>query len=436
MEETRLRGCKTDIKIALPEDVKFIIKKLRESGHEAYAVGGCVRDSIIGRKPDDWDITTDALPCEIKSCFKRTVDTGIEHGTVTVILKDRDKGSLSGYEVTTYRIDGEYRDGRHPKEVTFTPSLSEDLKRRDFTVNAMAYNEDTGLVDEFGGIEDLTHRIIRCVGDPDDRFNEDALRILRAVRFAAQLGFSVEAGTKEAISRHSENLRNVSKERIQVELTKLICSDNPYRLSEIGETGMGRYICEGFEDIDLARFAELSVRLKLRACGNEKKYLRYALLLMGSEKKSSKAFLKSLKLDNDTVKKASILAEELEKPLEGDRYLIKKTVQRIGRELFYDLVELKQGFHADMPEFYRESCGSEDIERISALIKDIDIKNEPIFLKELAVTGSDLMACGVKPGPGIGLILNSMMEEVLKQPEHNDREYLLKNFCEEKEKQR
>ena len=424
---------KQPVSILPPQDVIQVLERLEAEGHQAWCVGGCVRDSLLGKTPSDWDVATSALPQETKECFagQRLVEVGIAHGTVALV-------GTTGHpiEITTFRADGEYSDGRHPDSVAFSRRLEDDLSRRDFTVNAMAYNEDTGLVDEFGGIEDLSHRIIRCVGDPDDRFNEDALRILRAVRFAAQLGFSVEAGTKEAISRHSENLRNVSKERIQVELTKLICSDNPYRLSEIGETGMSGYICEGFEDIDLARFAELSVRLKLRACGNEKKYLRYALLLMGSEKKSSKAFLKSLKLDNDTVKKASILAEELEKPLEGDRYLIKKTVQRIGREIFYDLIELKQGLHADMPEFYRESCGGEDIERISALIKDIDTKNEPIFLKELAVTGSDLMACGVKAGPEIGLILNSMMEEVLKRPEHNDREYLLKSFCEEKEKQR
>ena len=172
--------------IKLPDDVQFIIHTLQLHGFEAYAVGGCVRDSILGREPGDWDITTSAKPMEVKHLFRRTVDTGIQHGTVTVMF------GKEGFEVTTYRIDGEYEDGRHPKEVTFTGEVREDLRRRDFTINAMAYNDKEGLLDLFGGIDDLNKKVIRCVGNPEERFTEDALRIMRAVRFAGQLGFSIE----------------------------------------------------------------------------------------------------------------------------------------------------------------------------------------------------------------------------------------------------
>ena len=181
------------MKINLPRKVLMIINNLQLHGYEAYAVGGCVRDSILARRPEDWDITTSARPEEIKKLFRRTVDTGIEHGTVTVLL------GKDSYEVTTYRIDGAYEDSRHPKEVRFTNKLEEDLRRRDFTINAMAYNDDVRLVDAFGGMQDLNHHLIRCVGDPKERFSEDALRILRAVRFSAQLNFPIEPDTAGAI---------------------------------------------------------------------------------------------------------------------------------------------------------------------------------------------------------------------------------------------
>ena len=196
------------MKIDLPKKVKEILNVIEENGHEAYVVGGCVRDSILGRQPEDWDITTSAKPEEVKALFRRTIDTGIAHGTVTVMMGD------DGFEVTTYRVDGKYEDGRHPSEVLFTPNLKEDLRRRDFTINAMAYNEKNGLVDLYNGVYDLKYKNIRCVGNADERFDEDALRILRAVRFAAQLDFGIERETYAAICRHAENLRKVSSERI------------------------------------------------------------------------------------------------------------------------------------------------------------------------------------------------------------------------------
>ena len=224
------------MQIQLPEAVRWILNELQKHGQDAYAVGGCVRDTILGRSPQDWDITTSARPEQVKAIFKRTIDTGIQHGTVTVMVDH------VGYEVTTYRIDGEYEDARHPKEVTFTSNLLEDLKRRDFTINAMAYNETTGLVDAFDGIGDLRRGIIRCVGNARERFGEDALRMLRAVRFAAQLGFTIEAETRTAIEELAGNLKKVSAERIQVELTKLLVSAHPDELRTLYQTGISAVI--------------------------------------------------------------------------------------------------------------------------------------------------------------------------------------------------
>lgn len=222
------------MKFEIPSKVETIIHTLEAAGFEAYAVGGCVRDALLGRTPNDWDITTSATPEQVKALFHRTVDTGIAHGTVTVLL-DKD-----GFEVTTYRVDGEYEDGRHPKEVTFTASLEEDLKRRDFTINAMAYNPKKGLVDLFGGQEDLEKKVIRCVGDPLERFTEDALRIMRAVRFSAQLGFSLEENTRNGLAVLAPNLKHVSAERIQVELVKLLVSPHPDYLRIAYEAGVTR----------------------------------------------------------------------------------------------------------------------------------------------------------------------------------------------------
>ena len=227
----------------LPQDVKFIIDNLTEHGYEAYAVGGCVRDTLLSRIPGDWDITTSAKPEQVKAIFSHTIDTGIEHGTVTVMRNH------VGYEVTTYRIDGEYEDARHPKEVTFTANLVEDLKRRDFTINAMAYNHQTGLVDEFDGIGDLEQKIIRCVGNPMERFSEDALRMLRAVRFSAQLGCTIEEHTKEAIRQLAPTIAKVSVERITTELVKILISDNPQEIRTAYELGLTKIFLPEFDTI-------------------------------------------------------------------------------------------------------------------------------------------------------------------------------------------
>ena len=210
-----------DVKINIPDKAKDVIGTIMAAGFEAYVVGGCVRDSVLGRTPEDWDITTSARPEQVKALFPHTVDTGLQHGTVTVMM------GREGFEVTTYRIDGKYEDCRHPENVTFTPSLREDLQRRDLTINAMAYNEEQGLVDIFGGMEDISEGIVRCVGDPRERFREDALRILRAIRFSAQLGYVIEEGTRKAAAELAPLLSKISAERIQTELVKLLVSPHP-----------------------------------------------------------------------------------------------------------------------------------------------------------------------------------------------------------------
>ena len=218
--------------IKLPEKVKYIISRLEKNGYEAYAVGGCVRDSILDRVPEDWDITTSAKPEEVKKLFQATIDTGLQHGTVTVVIEKE------GYEVTTFRLDGDYSDGRHPDRVAFTSSLTEDLKRRDFTINAMAYSENTGLIDRFDGEKDLEDGIIRAVGDAEERFSEDALRMLRAIRFAGQLNFDIAEKTFDAIKKLSPDISKVSVERIAKELEKLLLSGNPEYITLVYEAGI------------------------------------------------------------------------------------------------------------------------------------------------------------------------------------------------------
>ena len=282
------------MKMNIPEPARKIIDRLNEHGYEAYVVGGCVRDMILKREPGDWDITTSARPEQVKALFTRTLDTGIQHGTVTIMV------GKEGYEVTTFRVDGDYTDGRHPDTVTFTPSLEEDLKRRDFTINAMAYNHNTGLVDIFGGREDIEGKVIRCVGNPTERFTEDALRILRAIRFSAQLGFEIEDATRQAITEIAPNLIHVSKERIQVELTKLLLSDRPQTMKLVYETGISPYVSETFHKMG-EMLADMPITVPA------KKALRWALFLRKGTPEQAVRILRDLKLDNDTIYQVKVL---------------------------------------------------------------------------------------------------------------------------------
>ena len=390
------------VRIQLPYEVEWVIGKIRDAGYEAFAVGGCVRDTLLGRTPEDWDVTTSARPEAVKAIFERTVDTGLQHGTVTV-LKNR-----KGYEVTTYRIDGEYHDGRHPDSVEFTPNLLEDLKRRDFTINAMAYSHETGIVDEFGGMEDLKAGIVRCVGRPEDRFTEDALRLLRALRFSAQLGFEIEESTYAAIKTIAPNLAKVSKERVQAELTKLLLSAHPERILLLKETGLSAQIVPGFDAVFApALFSKLS---RLPA----EKSLRWAGFLLCQREKQAEAVLKGLKMDNETIGNVSRMIEGAKETLPLEKPAVRRAMSRYTPYQLEGALKLK------------ELMGSPDAGEIRRLREEIIRDGDCVSLKDLAVKGRDLLEAGVERGPMVGEILNHLFDLVLLHPEKNDRELLLK----------
>ena len=421
------------MRIDLPEKVEYIIETLHKAGYEAYAVGGCVRDRMLGREPKDWDVTTLADPYQVKALFRRTVDTGIKHGTVTVMFGE------TGYEVTTYRLDGEYEDLRHPKEVTFTKSLQEDLKRRDFTINAMAYNHKDGLVDLFGGEEDLKKGIIRCVGNPGERFDEDALRILRALRFSAQLGFSIEPATEAAIRERSTHLEKISAERIRDELNKLLLSAMPERLTTLEDCGIAEVVLP--EAVALLRQKELvnpilhglldytkceekDERTALVLCWAT--LLNAALLFSGMDesekrKKAVKRIMQRLKFDNDTIYKAAALAEFSTEPVVADAYTIRKQMHRMSEEVF-DLWLVFQS-RTRLPG--REPVARMLLEQAVAIVDEIRSAPYCVSLKGLAVNGADLIAAGRRPGVELGEVLNQLLELVLERPELNKKELLL-----------
>lgn len=394
--------------IELPKDVRYIIDILTQNGYEAYAVGGCVRDSILGRVPGDWDITTSALPQQVKALFRRTIDTGIQHGTVTIML------GKNGYEVTTYRIDGKYEDSRHPESVEFTPNLEEDLKRRDFTINAMAYNDENGVVDIFGGIDDIRNRIIRCVGNAHDRFTEDALRILRAVRFSAQLGFEIDKATKDAARELAPTLVKISRERIHTELNKLLLSDNPDYFSVVYELGVMKVIISELEGVNSGDIDRLKVLIKrTKPCLPE----RYAALLSVIEKDKTRAVLKGLKLDNATISMAVKLVEYLGITPALTEPQMRHYINEVGKEDALRVIDFNLSFADEsMHEEYT------DMRKLCAHVLE---RGDCTSLKELDVTGKDLVDAGFEAGKQLGELLNSLLTEVLDNPSLNDRNYLL-----------
>lgn len=396
------------LKISLPKEVKHIIDILTQNGYEAYAVGGCVRDSILGRVPGDWDITTSALPQQVKALFRRTIDTGIQHGTVTIML------GKNGYEVTTYRIDGKYEDSRHPESVEFTPNLEEDLKRRDFTINAMAYNDENGIVDIFGGIDDIRNRIIRCVGNAHDRFTEDALRILRAVRFSAQLGFEIDKATKDAARELAPTLVKISRERIHTELNKLLLSDNPDYFSVVYELGVMKVIISELEGVNSGDIDRLKVLIKrTKPCLPE----RYAALLSVIGKDKTRAVLKGLKLDNATISMAVKLVEYLGITPALTEPQMRHYINEVGKEDAIRVIDFNLSFADDsMHEEYT------DMRKLCAHVLE---RGDCTSLKELDVTGKDLVDAGFEAGKQLGELLNSLLTEVLDNPSLNDRNYLL-----------
>ena len=438
--------------IDLPIQVRSIIDVLHGHGHEAYAVGGAVRDAYLGRIPKDWDVTTDARPEQVKSIFKRTVDTGLQHGTVTVLI------GKCAYEVTTYRVDGEYLDSRHPKDVTFTSSLVEDLKRRDFTINAMAYNDEEGLIDEFGGAKDLENGIIRTVGSAKERFSEDALRMLRAVRFSAQLGFDIESETSKAIAELSSTISNISAERIRDELLKLIESDNPGHIVELYNLGLTKHFLPEFDDM---MACEQNSKHHMYNVGmhtvvalkniEANRILRLTMLLHDTGKPGTKSVdedgsnhfynhqilsaditnkvLRRLKLDNNTRKRVVTLVRyHDERPV-----LKKKTVRRkiveIGDDAFPDLFAVNRADTLAQSMYKREEK-LKYIDAFEAMYNEIVAESDCIRMADLEITGRDIIDLGLKESPDIGKILKELFDEVIDEPSKNNEEYLKKRAIE------
>ncbi len=435
------------MRIQLPEKVSKIIKCLTEAGFEAYAVGGCVRDTLLGRTPGDWDITTSAKPAQVKALFHRTIDTGIQHGTVTVMF------GKEGFEVTTYRIDGEYEDARHPKNVIYTANLLEDLKRRDFTINAMAYNETEGLIDAFDGIGDLKKGIIRCVGNPMHRFGEDALRMLRAVRFAAQLGFSIEPETREAITVLAPSLSKISAERIQTELVKLLVSAHPEEMRTVYETGISAVILPEFdammkEEQNNPHHCYTVGEHTIHAmCAIEpEKVLRLTMLFHDVAKplcrtvdekgihhyhghpakgaQMAHTIFRRLKFDCDTMDRVCRLITWHDDNPPLDEAAVRKAIHRAGVDQYPALFCVKR---ADI--LAKSKDGQEEklayVDAYERMYETIRERGDCLTLKELAVTGKDLIAAGIKPGKQIGEILDKLLALVLEEPDKNTKEYLM-----------
>ncbi len=442
------------ITIKLPEKVKFIIETITAAGYEAFAVGGCIRDSILGRNPADWDITTSAKPEQVKELFAKTFDTGIQHGTITVLL---DK---EGFEVTTYRIDGEYEDSRHPKEVVFTSNLVEDLKRRDFTINAMAYNESVGLVDEFGGLKDIDNGVIRCVGNPMERFSEDALRIMRAVRFSAQLGYEIEEQTRQAIIELAHTLKNISAERIQVELVKLLCSPHPDYLKIMYDTGVTKVVLPEFDkcmetnqvhphhmyDVGthtLVALQETPGDKVLRLAALFHDFGKPETLETGEDgithfhghqvvsRDIAKQIMKRLRFDNDTIYKVTKLVEfhDYGNGVVPTKTIVRRAVHRIGEDIFPMLYAVRRADVLAQSLHQREEKLAL-LEDWQKLYEEIVADAECVSLKMLAVTGTDLIAEGLKPGKEIGEVLQALLQYVLDNPDKNQKDILIAYFKE------
>ena len=436
------------MQIRLPEEVKNIINELNRAGFEAYAVGGCVRDSLLGRTPKDWDITTSAEPLEVKRIFRRTIDTGMKHGTVTVMRKN------TGYEVTTYRVDGAYADHRRPESVTFTRRLSEDLLRRDFTINAMAYSEGDGLVDLYGGVSDLEKKIIRCVGDPDARFGEDALRIMRAVRFSAELDFTIEPATREAAAKHAAELSEISMERIETELRKTLLSDHPEKLIDMSELGMTAVFLPEFDRLlatpqntpyhmyDAGRHTVEVIRNVSKT-----KEMRYSALFHDIAKPDTRTtdeqgidhfkghpalgaemaepILKRLRLDNDTIQTVKKMTYWHDFGIKGDfgEKAFRRMLSKLGSEYFDRLMDLKQADMLGQSTYHREEA-LKIMQCLRELKRQTDERGAALSIKALKINGKRLQELGIPAGPEMGRILNLLLEEVLEEPERNTPEWL------------
>ncbi len=435
------------VKIEMPDYAKKAVKVLNDNGFEAFVVGGCVRDGIMKKNANDWDMTTSAEPQQTLDAFKdyRTVPTGIKHGTVTVLI---DSHPL---EITTYRVDGEYTDNRRPDSVKFTRDIENDLSRRDFTVNAMAYNEQDGLVDLFGGSEDIENKIIRCVGNPDKRFREDALRIMRAIRFASTLGFEIEEKTAESIRKNRHLLKNISSERIRTELEKLLLGDSAEKILTDFSEVIFEIIPELKETENTTQNCPYHIYnvwqhiVKSVAASPKNKYIRLAMLLHDIEKpkakttdengcdhfkghapcsaKTANLILKRLKYDNKTVSVVTDLILHHDDRLYNSPQNIKKHASKFGFEFLYLLDGVSRAdILAQNPE---KSDRILLCDKYTELLKKTEEENVCLKISDLAIDGNDLIYLGFK-GKEIGKILDFLLENVIDGKIKNEKEELIK----------
>lgn len=438
-----------DIKIHMPKWVNYILDTLNEFGYESYIVGGCVRDSLLGRKPKDWDITTNSLPEEVIDIFTglgyKVIETGLKHGTVTVII---DK---EGFEITTYRVDGDYSDGRHPDNVTFTRNLKDDLSRRDFTINALAYNDKEGLIDYFNGVEDLRNKVIKCVGSPLCRYNEDSLRMIRCIRFASQLNFNIEELTKLHIKKLSKNISYLSKERIRDEICKILVSSYPEKgLLLLMELGLLSEIipelqeCTGFNQYNEHHDKDIFNHIVYVVMNSEKELeIRLSALLHDIAKPQcftiddkgvghfyehsklsadmSRDILTRLRFDNKTINTVCKLIYNHMTPTNLNIKSIKKLICRVEEDNVYKLMNLMIADRLGMAKKY---IMFSDILILQGKITKILNEKQPLSVKEIDINGYDLMKLGYK-GKEIGNKLNELLELVLENPELNHKEKLI-----------
>ncbi|OPJ56957.1 CCA tRNA nucleotidyltransferase [Alkalithermobacter paradoxus] len=437
------------MKINIPKEVEYIINKIEENGYEAFIVGGCVRDSLLGKIPNDFDITTNANPKTVLEIFKDeiTIPTGLKHGTITLVI------NKNHYEITTYRIEGTYSDNRKPDKVEYTNDLIQDLKRRDFTINAMAYNKRIGLVDKFDGKKDLKNKIIRAVGNPDERFKEDALRMLRAIRFSSQLNFNIHKDTLNAISKNAELINNISSERIRDEINKILVSNNSGKIYLMHKIGLLRHIIleldEGMKTKQNNPYHIYNVGIHtLKSVKNIEPilHLRLSMLLHDIGKVKVKTtdengidhfynhakisseisveILKRLHYDNNTIEKVRLLTLYHDSKIHPNKKSIKKWLNRIGKENLDDLLKVKLADNLAKNSICHDEIKKE-IKEIKEILKKVVESNECFTIKDLAISGKDIMNLGYNQGKEIGIILNEMLEIVIDNPDLNNKDYLL-----------
>lgn len=439
-----------DAILNLPSSVETIIRLLNHNGEEIYAVGGCVRDMLQRKKPNDWDLCTSAKPSEMMELFQAkgfcVMPTGLRQGTITVMIEDE------AYEVTSFRMEGDYTDGRHPDSVVFTKSLKEDLARRDFTMNAIAYHPDEGFIDPFGGVEDVRHRLIRCVGPPSQRFQEDALRILRAIRFAAHSGFAIDGDTAEAIHKHSPLLRNVSQERKRDELVKILLGqhagavlikyqdviakvipelepcfgfqqNNPYHIYDVWRHTV-EAVMQAAPDPVIRLTMLLHDIAKPQCWTEDEKHMRH---FHGHGKISAgmaKPILERLRLDRATIDTIVELIRIHDRFIEANAKSVRRLLQQIGPEQYDRLLQVRAAdVQAQNPVFERQRL--DKIANLKVIKSRILSEKDCFSLKDLAVDGNDLIAQGFCPGPQIGKVLRALLDEVLSEPALNKKEILL-----------